>query len=72
MRHRLLVAASLSVLACAAAPATAQPRTATVFDGAPAAPWISHPEAPGDEFGVFHFRRSRTVVITRSEGAPSE
>ena len=58
MRHALLAAASLSLLICAATPASAQRRMPTVFDGAPAAPWISHPEAPGDAFGVFHFRRT--------------
>jgi alpha-L-rhamnosidase len=28
-----------------------------VFEGAPAAQWIAHPEVPGGTFGVFHFRR---------------
>ncbi|MGD2136162.1 MAG: alpha-L-rhamnosidase N-terminal domain-containing protein, partial [Gemmatimonadales bacterium] len=28
-----------------------------VFDGAPAAFWIFHPDIPGDRYGVFHFRR---------------
>ena len=57
MRHTLLVAASLFLLTGIAAPASAQRRMPTVFSGAPAAPWISHPEAPKDDFGVFHFRR---------------
>jgi hypothetical protein len=29
-----------------------------VFQDAPAARWISHPTAPGEEYGVFHFRRA--------------
>ena len=29
-----------------------------VFANAPAASWISHPTAPGQEYGVFHFRRT--------------
>jgi len=53
-----LVAALVSSLGLVATPSGAQPSGPTVFDGAPAAPWISHPEAPNDEFGVFHFRRA--------------
>jgi hypothetical protein len=29
-----------------------------VFQDAPAARWISHPTEPGEEYGVFHFRRT--------------
>ncbi len=29
-----------------------------VFENAPAAHWIAHPTAPGDAYGVFHFRRT--------------
>ena len=57
MRRALLVATILSLLAGAAAPALAQFQRPTVFNGAPAAPWISPPNAPGNEIGVFHFRR---------------
>jgi alpha-L-rhamnosidase len=53
-----IVAVCLVGLACLPLPAAAQAPTPTVFDGAPAAPWISHPESRGDEFGVFHFRRT--------------
>jgi hypothetical protein len=38
-----------------------------VFDGAPAAFWIFHPDVPGDQFGVFHFRR-----VVSLESAPEE
>ena len=52
MRHPLLVATTLSVLAGAATPAAAQFTPPTVFDGAPAAPWISSPDVPGDDLQV--------------------
>ena len=59
MKNTCLVATSLALLTWAATPIAAQPPALpTVFDGAPAAPWIAHPEAPNDEFGVFHFRRT--------------
>jgi alpha-L-rhamnosidase len=45
------------LLAIIVAPAIAQAQGPTVFNGAAPAPWIAHPEAPADEFGVFHFRR---------------
>ena len=47
------------VVAFAGLPASgaAQVPLPQVFAGAPAAPWIFPPGAPGDEFGVFHFRR---------------
>jgi hypothetical protein len=48
---------TLTLVAGSASPAAAQPSSPTVFRGAPAATWISHPEAPPDEYGVFHFRR---------------
>ncbi|NIM47928.1 MAG: alpha-L-rhamnosidase [Gemmatimonadales bacterium] len=35
----------------------AQSQAQRVFDGAPAAFWIFHPDIPGDQYGVFHFRR---------------
>ncbi len=57
MKHALLVVTALSLLAGAATPAVAQFQRPTVFNGAPAAPWISPPDVPGEEFGVFHFRR---------------
>ncbi len=36
-----------------------------VFNGAPAAYWIFHPDVPGEQYGVFHFRR-----VVRLERAP--
>jgi alpha-L-rhamnosidase len=52
-----LAALTLVVLTASAGPGEAQPRTRRVFQDAPAASWIAHPDVPGDAFGVFHFRR---------------
>ena len=51
--------AALTVLALVAASrgSDAQFGPAPVFKGAPAASWIADAEAPGNAFGVFHFRR---------------
>jgi alpha-L-rhamnosidase len=40
-----------------AQPCDAQAGTPQVFNGAPAAYWIFHPDVPRDQYGVFHFRR---------------
>jgi hypothetical protein len=55
-----VVGLSLAVRTAEAQPQRPEPR---VFQNALAARWISHPTAPGEEFGVFHFRR----VIDLSE-----
>jgi alpha-L-rhamnosidase len=34
-----------------------QSESPRVFNGAPAAFWVFHPDVPGDQYGVFHFRR---------------
>jgi hypothetical protein len=39
------------------AASNAQSDLPRVFNGARAAYWIFHPDIPGDEYGVFHFRR---------------
>jgi alpha-L-rhamnosidase len=67
MRQALIAFVALLTLGPLATPATAQPRIPTVFDGAPAAPWISLPGASPDGFGVFHFRRvfDLTALPTR-------
>lgn len=57
MRRVLPVPVTLVVLAGLTVPGEAQVQRPTVFSSAPAANWIAHPEAPVDEFGVFHFRR---------------
>jgi alpha-L-rhamnosidase len=57
MAKRLLARGVLLAALLAAETAGAQSEPPRVFDGAPAASWISHPDAPGDAFGVFHFRR---------------
>jgi alpha-L-rhamnosidase len=57
MRNALLLLPMLTVLAGVTAPSVAQVPQPTVFGGAPAAAWVAHPQAPGEEFGVFHFRR---------------
>jgi len=36
----------------------AQQSEPRVFDNAPAAHWISHPTARGEDYGVYHFRRT--------------
>ena len=54
---RLVGAVILCGTVCAGGPAAVQGPTPTVFAGAPAARWIFPPGAPGNEFGVFHFRR---------------
>jgi len=41
----------------ATATAQAQRPEPRVFQNAPAARWVAHPTAPGDEYGVYHFRR---------------
>jgi hypothetical protein len=50
------------VICCAIAaissPATAQFQPPKVFEGAPAALWVFPPGVSGNEFGVFHFRRT--------------
>jgi hypothetical protein len=52
----------ISVLAWAApAICTGQSDVPRVFNGAPAAFWIFHPDAPRDTYGVFHFRRVVTL-----------
>jgi hypothetical protein len=38
-------------------PARAQASLPRVFNEAPAAFWIFHPDFPRDQFGLFHFRR---------------
>jgi hypothetical protein len=38
-----------------------------VFNGAPAAFWVFHPDVPGDRYGVFHFRR-----VLRLESTPEK
>src|SRR5262245_53263637 len=48
---RRLGAAILGLAALGAEP------TPRVFHGAPAASWIRDEDAPGDAYGVFHFRR---------------
>ncbi|MGD8816395.1 MAG: hypothetical protein PVJ51_04365 [Acidobacteriota bacterium] len=58
MRHSLLFASILILLPVAAAPSGSQVQPPTVFGGAPAASWVAHPDAPAEEFGVFHFRRA--------------
>ncbi|UCG86017.1 MAG: alpha-L-rhamnosidase N-terminal domain-containing protein [Gemmatimonadota bacterium] len=45
----------------------AQPDVPLVFNGAPAAFWIFHPDVPGDQYGVFHFRRVVTLESTPEE-----
>lgn len=45
----------------------AQSELPRVFNGAPAAFWVFHPDAPGDQYGVFHFRR-----IVNLDTAPAE
>jgi hypothetical protein len=52
------VALGLVGLSLVERPAGAQRPEPRVFQNAPAARWISHPTAPGDEYGVFHFRRT--------------
>jgi hypothetical protein len=52
----------ISMLACATpAICTGQSDVPRVFNGAPAAFWIFHPDAPRDTYGVFHFRRVVTL-----------
>ena len=45
----------------------AQAEVPRVFNGAPAAFWVFHPDIPGDQYGVFHFRRVVTL-----ESAPQQ
>jgi hypothetical protein len=54
------VAVGLAVvgLSLGGRPAEAQRPEPRVFQNAPAARWISHPTAPGETYGVFHFRRT--------------
>ena len=56
----------LLILAGLALPAEAQRPEPAVFAGAPPAQWIAHPEAPGEAFGVFHFRRT-LILPSRPE-----
>ncbi len=58
---RLRPAALLLCLACGALPAAAQPNMPVnpqLLRADWPASWISHPEAPRDAFGVFHFRKT--------------
>lgn len=48
----------LVILAVVARRGEAQRPEPRVFQNAPAAHWISHPTAPGQAYGVFHFRRA--------------
>ncbi len=56
-RRFALAAMTLGVLAGSVGRGEAQLQAPRVFHDAPAASWIAHPSAPGDAFGVFHFRR---------------
>lgn len=58
--RRRAMAAVLGLLGLSfeARPTEAQRPEPRVFQDAPAARWISHPTAPGEEYGVFHFRRT--------------
>ncbi|UCD23385.1 MAG: alpha-L-rhamnosidase N-terminal domain-containing protein, partial [Gemmatimonadota bacterium] len=63
--HRSLMLSALIALHwIAARTCEAQSQVPRVFNGAPAAFWIFHPDTPGDQYGVFHFRR---VVILDSK-----
>ncbi len=60
MRSRPTLLPALSSLLLAigiAQPCAAQRPDIRVFNGAPAARWMAHPDVPGDAFGVYHFRR---------------
>jgi len=57
VRRGLRACVILILLFSITAPGGAQFQQPTAFDGAPAAAWVAHPTAPGNEFGVFHFRR---------------
>lgn len=54
----LVPALLLLLLAGVAQRGEAQQPEPRVFEGAPAAVWIAHPDVSGDTFGVFHFRRA--------------
>jgi hypothetical protein len=45
-------------------PARAQASLPRVFNRAPAAFWIFHPDFPRDQYGVFHFQRVVTLEHT--------
>ena len=53
----IVLVLALVVLAGAPRSGQAQRPEPRVFENAPAAQWISPPDVPGGEFGVFHFRR---------------
>ena len=57
MRQLLAGAVIVCWVACGSGSAATQMAPPTVFNGAPAAPWIFPPGAGTNEFGVFHFRR---------------
>jgi hypothetical protein len=59
MRPRGAIVLALMLVGLAGVPraAEAQRPVPRVFEGAPAASWIAHPDVPGEAFGVFHFRR---------------
>ena len=53
----IIVALGIVALSAGARRGEAQLEPPRVFGGAPAASWIRDKDAPGDAFGVFHFRR---------------
>ncbi len=66
--HRLFAILAVSLLLWSIpGPCNAQPNVARVFDDAPAAFWIFHPDVPRGQFGVFHFRR-----VVSLESVPEE
>ncbi len=63
---RLLILAVIALQWSTPKTCEAQSEVPRVFNGAPAAFWIFHPDIPGDQYGVFHFRR---VVVLESKPA---
>jgi alpha-L-rhamnosidase len=54
---RSLILPALLLSFGGAEPCGAQSGAPRIFHGAPVAYWISHPNVPRDQYGVFHFRR---------------
>lgn len=53
----MTILAGLVMLAGVFGSTEALSQQASVFNGDNPAPWIAHPDAPADDYGVFHFRR---------------
>ena len=71
MRTLLARALLLAVAASAVGHAAQPPRPPQVFDGAPAAPWVSAPGA-GNEYGVFNgFCGAESGYVPVSTVAPA-